>query len=352
MTQIQQTRNLASTESERQPSPAGPLTESFLDNPVFLCGHRKSGTTMLVCLFDSHPELLTYPCDSGFFYKVFPACLSSGKAQSVTALVDHTIRHCLRKEMANVERPQLFDVDAIAMRFRHLAEAADGSPKSLLQSLFEAYGELCGQEPRGWKAWVEKTTSTEIYALEIAGWFPKAKFIHLLRDPRDNYASLKSGWQARYRLQEEEPRGLLQSLIDRAGLGMRLAQSNRAVLGADRYLIVRFEELTRRPEAHLRAMSDFIGVAYHPSLATPTVNGAAWPGNSFDGQQFQGLSAANVGRWPDRIEPLEAATIEFFLGDVMREHGYELTTSIEERARAAADHYKWFNFSSRGRGTS
>ena len=111
---------------------------------------------------------------------------------------------------------------------------------------------------------------------------------------------------------------MLQSLIDRAGLGMRLAQSNRAVLGADRYLIVRFEELTRRPEAHLRTMSDFIGVAYHPSLATPTVNGAAWPGNSFDGQQFQGLSAANVGRWPDRIEPLEAATIEFFMGDVMR----------------------------------
>jgi hypothetical protein len=304
----------------------------------------------LVCLLDNHPELLTYPCDSGFFYKVFPACLSSNRAESMGAVVDHTIRHCLRKEMANIGRPDLFDVDAIAARFVELANATNGSPKSLLQALVQAYGALCGQEARGWRACVEKTTSSEIYALEIAGWFPKAKFIHLIRDPRDNYASLKSGWQARYRLQEEEPLGLLQSLIDRGRLGMRLARSNRAVLGADRYMIVRFEDLMRTPDVWLKAMSEFIGVAYHPSLAMPSVNGVAWPGNNFDGQKFQGLSAANVGRWPQRIEAQEAATIEFFMADAMIEHGYELTTSIEERARAAAEHYKWFNFSPRGRG--
>jgi hypothetical protein len=334
----------------------GPFADAVpiavLDSPVFLCGHRKSGTTMLVCLFDCHPELLTYPCDSGFFYKVFPACLSSGKEESARALVDHTIRHCLRKEMANVESPELFDVDAVAARFEQLVKVADGSPKSLLKSLFQAYGELCGQEPDRWKACVEKTTSTEIYALEIADWFPKAKFIHLIRDPRDNYAALKSGWQSRYRLQEEEPRGLLQSLIDRGGLGTRLAQLNRAILGADRYLIVRFEDLARAPEATLKEMSDFMGISYHPTLMMPSVNGIAWPGNNFDGQRFQGLSALNVGRWRERIEPLEAATIEFFMADVMLEHGYELTTTIAERGRAAADHYKWFNFSSRGRGTA
>ena len=303
---------------------------------------------MLVCLFDSHPQLLTYPCDSGFFYKVFPACLLSDKTKSMEVVVDHTIRHCLKKEMTNVATRDLFDVEAIGARFLQLARASDGLPKSLLKSLFQAYGELCGQEPGSWKACVEKTTSTEIYALEIADWFPKAKFVHLIRDPRDNYASLKSGWQARYRLQEEDQRGLLQSLLDRGGLGMRMARSNRAMLGDDRYMIVSFEDLTRAPEANLKAMCDFLGISYHPSLTTPTVNGVAWPGNNFDGQKFQGLSDANVGRWPERIDTKEAATIEFFLADVMREYGYELTASLAERGRAAADHYKWFNFSTRG----
>src|SRR5262245_21279388 len=284
MDELKQTHNLGPERDlgpERARPAAGKVPIPVLESPVFLCGHRKSGTTMLVCLFDSHPQLLTYPCDSGSFYKVFPACLSSGQAESMGTLVDHTIRHCLKKEMANVGSPDLFDVDAIAARFLQVARVTDGSPRSLLQSLFQAYGELCGQEADSWKACAEKTTSTEIYALEIADWFPKAKFIHLIRDPRDNYASLKSGWQVRYRLQEESSRGLLQSLIDRGGLGMRLAQSNRAVLGADHYMIVRFEDLTRAPEATLKAMSVFIGISYYPSLMMPSVNGIAWPGNNF-----------------------------------------------------------------------
>jgi hypothetical protein len=61
-----------------------------------------------VCLFDSHPELLTYPCDSGFFYKVF-----------------------------RVQRPNLFDVDA-AERFQ------EEEPRRLLQSLLDRAG-LVGQ---------------------------------------------------------------------------------------------------------------------------------------------------------------------------------------------------------------
>jgi hypothetical protein len=326
------------------------LKDDYLQHPVFFCGHRKSGTTVLVCLFDSHPELLTYPCDSGFFYRVFPDCLSSSPAQAIDALVDHTIRVCLNKEMTSVERPGLFAIEAIADRFRQLATATDGSPKVLLQSLMKAYGELCGQDPTHWRAWAEKTTSTEIYALEIAEWFPKVKFIHLVRDPRDNYASLKSGWEARYRFQEGEPRGLLQSLLDRAGLGMRLAQGNIAILGKDRYMTVRFEDLTRSPESHLREMAAFIGVNYHASLQVPSVNGVVWPGNSFDGQKFQGLSSANVGRWRERINREETAIIEYFMADVMEQYEYEPTTSVAERTRAAADHYKWFNTSMRGSG--
>ena len=79
--------------------------------------------------------------------------------------------------------------------------------------------------------WVEKTTSSEFYATEIANWFPNAKFIHLVRDPRDNFASLKSGWEERYKNQEEDIKGLLQSLIDRGGMGMRIALNNQKVLG-------------------------------------------------------------------------------------------------------------------------
>ena len=48
---------------------------AFLNNPVFICGHRKSGTTMLCSLFDDHDDILVYPSDSSFF-QIFPPCLN------------------------------------------------------------------------------------------------------------------------------------------------------------------------------------------------------------------------------------------------------------------------------------
>jgi hypothetical protein len=137
---------------------------------------------------------------------------------------------------------------------------------------------------------------------------------------------------------------LLQSLIDRGGLGLRMAALNEEVLGPDRYLVVRFEDMTANPAEWLGKIADFMGIDYHPALEVPTVNGVPWPGNNFEGLKFQGLSAVNVGRWPERTERWEAAVIEGHLGDVMERWGYDLATSSAERARACAEHYKWFNF--------
>ena len=36
--------------------------------PIFICGHRKSGTTLYLNLFDNHNELFTYPHDLNIFY--------------------------------------------------------------------------------------------------------------------------------------------------------------------------------------------------------------------------------------------------------------------------------------------
>ena len=329
---------------------------TYLEHPVFLCGHRKTGTTALLCLFDHHPELLTYPADSGFFYRVFPPCESLGKDESIERLVRYTIQESLgpdgdavgRLVAAGDKTPEegaaLFDRPAIAAAYRAHMAAAEHTPANHLRSLMQAYGEHCGQDSSRWKGWMEKTTSTEVYAVEVAEWFPEAKFIHLLRDPRDNFGSLKSGWSDRYQNWESTQRSLLQSLIDRAGLGMRLAEVNQQALGPDRYRVLRFEDLAADPARHMADLAVFLGIANDPCLETPTVNGIPWPGNNFDGLRFKGLSAANVGKWPSRTEPWEVGVIEGHMGGVMSRFGYDLATTPAERAAACAAHYKWFNF--------
>ena len=39
---------------------------------AFVCGHRKSGTTLLANLLDGHPQLAVYPVDLVLLYAYFP----------------------------------------------------------------------------------------------------------------------------------------------------------------------------------------------------------------------------------------------------------------------------------------
>ena len=72
------------------------------------------------------------------------------------------------------------------------------------------------------------------------------KFIHLIRDPRDNYASLKSGIKSHYSKIGESNLILLSSMINRAKLDFkfiitgenRTVTSNSVVIG-DEFLLTK-----------------------------------------------------------------------------------------------------------------
>ena len=318
------------------------MNSIFLKNPIFICGHRKSGTTMLASLFDNHDDLLVYPSDSMFFYKVFPACLNLKKKDNIKLVLENCIKDTLNYEIKNIGKKSLFDIDKISKEFLNEMSNKDNSPKSLLLSLMNAYSKSC--KKKRWKMWVEKTTSSEFYATEIVNWFPNAKFIHLVRDPRDNFASLKSGWEERYKNQEEDIKGLLQSLIDRGGMGMRVALYNQSVLGEKKYKIIKFEDLTTKTDKIIKKLTSFLNIKFSESLLKPTMNGYLWKGNNFQGITFDKVSSTNVNKWKKRINLSEAMTIEAYLSDIMKKFKYKITGTPANHAKAILEHYKWSNF--------
>ena len=318
---------------------------NWFDQPVFICGHRKGGTTLLVCLLDNHPELLTYPVDSGFFYEVYPYLFTETRAESMRRLEFRCIEDCLSNEMKKVKSPDLFDIEAIKSAFReNMGEYTELKPKYYLKSLMKAYSDNCGQESGAWKYWVEKTTTTEVFATEIAEWFPNAKFIHLVRDPRDNWGSLLSGWEKRYQHQEENRFDLLKSLIFRVGAGFTASKYNQSVLGQERYLKIRYEDLVTDWDQTSRKITTFLGIDYDPIMAVPTVNGVVWPGNNFEGKTFSAIDASSVSSWQERTDRKDVAVIEAVLGSLMEDEGYSLATTADERSKALIRYYSNVNF--------
>lgn len=302
---------------------------------------------MLLSLFDSHPQLSVYPPDSGFFYAYYPIYDTDEKTdeEKLQRIIEVFYRNFLLDlEVVSKKSAKNYPKEKLAHDFLEVMEGQECSPANLLMSAILAWEQ---NNPRGHredlKGWIEKTTSTEIYATEVFRWFPNAKFIHLIRDPRDNFGSLKSGWESKYKSHNDSLERLLQSLLDRGGLGLRLAKVNQQKFGEDRYKVIRYEDLTTNPRPMMQELAEFCDVEFFDSLLQPTYYGFPWEGNNFDGLKFDKPSSANVGRWKERISTHEEMVIEFYLQREMLALGYQPEHPIEDCTQAVMNHYKWFN---------
>ncbi|MGM0520404.1 MAG: sulfotransferase family protein [Campylobacterota bacterium] len=323
---------------------------SYLENPVFICGHRKSGTTMLINLLDGLNDAVTYPDDSGFFYMYYPKFSGeldgNAKVQRVAnRIIATNLQEVIDRTKCSSEiKEKLTKNNQLYYKNMMEFQGDDYSEYAILKHFISSFQSSFLPKIQNPKVWIEKTTSTEIYAQEIAQWFPNAKFIHMVRDPRDNWSSLQSGWEKRYKNFNDSINTLKHSMIERGHLGLKLAIENEKVLGKDRYYLIKYEDFTQNSEKYMKEMADFMGIEYSEKLLQPTTFGQTWEGNNFDGIKNTKPSSINVNRWKERISNEDAALMEFYFEDVMHHFGYKLEFSVEQRVSAATNHYKWYNF--------
>jgi hypothetical protein len=295
------------------------------DSPVFIAGHPKSGTSLLRSVLDSHPALVAYPEETNFFRRYLPRAASTN-LQGKLALSDQYLTHIFEWNQNNPPAHQVGFPDRdyshipiievrqvvreyIAERFKH-----DGD---MLSAVILAFGKVSGQLTALSHYWVEKTPYNERFAGQIFAWWPEAKIVHTVRDPRDNFTSYHrkhTDWS---------PESFAMNWVSSTQAGLK----NRALYGPERYLLLRFEDLTSSPEAKLGELCQFLDINDDPSLRKPVRGGKPWGGNSMFADQFTTISAAPVGRWTDSLKPDEVATIELVAGPVMEKFDYRLTSS-------------------------
>jgi Sulfotransferase family len=313
------------------------LTHSPL---AFVCGHRKSGTTLFANLLDGHPRLAVYPFDLTLLYAYFPDYL---RTHTEPAERRARLQRIMFAELAQRVPAQALDVVTMAERFfAGLPDEALGDAGALMARLMAVFQATAGRAHAQWG--IFKETSIEIYAAEILDWFPDARFIQVLRDPRDNFAALAAGVDKHYSRLGEDNKRTLASLLNRVRIGFQMARQNSARYGEQRYRLVRFEDLTSAPEPTMRGVAEFLDIDFDPCLLKPTVLGVPTGGNAFDGVATFDVSARHVDRWRERISPEDAQVIEFHLADEMAAFGYLPAFERTAQARAAAEFYKWQNY--------
>ena len=308
---------------------------------TFICGHPKSGTSLILTLLDSHPQLIVYPEESHFFRRFNDQAVDL-EIEDEKLLAQELILHIFTwnqdapppsqagfpdRDYSNV------DYERVCAAFAQFLVDSGNEHHQVLSSAILAYGEVTRQLSPLSRRWVEKTPYNENFAEDIFSWWPEAKCIHVMRDPRDNYTSYRRkqpDWSAT---------SFARSWHQSAQAGWR----NQEHYGEDRYLIMRYEDLLEQPEQSIAAICKFLCISDDPILRRPTRSGQIWGGNSMFDERFDGISRNPIGRYKDRLSQEDIATLEAALFPDMERFGYVLENPVDAnlRLRWLASRLRW-----------
>ncbi|MEX0985640.1 MAG: sulfotransferase [Actinomycetota bacterium] len=285
--------------------------------PVLIAGPDRSGTTLMYAILGSHSRISMVRRTNvwRFFYRRY-GDLADGA----------NFERCLH-DLVTYRRVAKLRPDAEAIRRAFLEGPATYG--RLFSLLHDQLAERDGK-PR----WGEKSLHTEHHAKEVFTEFPDARIVHMLRDPRDRYASaIKRHGRDVHRVAAATGRWLLST---RAGLAT-------AQRDPDRYRIVRYEDLAREPEATMRAVCAFFGEEFEPDMlrmgAEPEHRDSG--GNSSFGDLEPGtVSTKSIGRFATALSPMELRFVEAMAGPLMTALGYEL--AHPSMRGTSVRYYAWF----------
>lgn len=300
------------------------LNERIWTSGLFICGHPKSGTSLLMTMLDSHPELVVYPEESHFFRTFLPAYFLDPNADLVE-LAQNYLLHIFDWNQTNPPDHQagfsdrdysVFSLREIERHFERLLQAHGRRLEVVLPAAILSYGFVSGQVSERTRYWVEKTPYNEQFAGEIFTYWPEAKCLHILRDPRDNFAS--------YRKKHTDwtPEQFAYSWWKSFAAG----QQNAKRFGRDRYRIILYEDLVQSPAGIIEEIVDFIGIQNDPILRRPTRAGEKWAGNSMFGDSFGKISQKPAGRYKDSLSDEIISKIEVLLRSDLHSVGYPIDT--------------------------
>jgi len=146
--------------------------------PIYVAGLERSGTSLIFALLASHPSIAMSRRTNlwTYFYNQY-GDLSQ----------QENFEHCL-KTMRQYKRlvPLKLDYDRIREEFWQ----GETTYPRLFALIERQYAERLGK-PR----WGDKSLNTERYADLIFVAYPGAKILHMVRDPRDRYASALTRWK-------------------------------------------------------------------------------------------------------------------------------------------------------------
>ena len=311
------------------------LTAALTESPIFIVGPGRSGTTLLRSMLSAHSRISITP------------------EMQYMQWVDE--REDVRKAPIDFESfwkeytswVRFADLGVDADRCLALTDLqGDRTFENIFRAVLTAYLERTGKARVG-----EKSPSHVRYIGTLLEWFPDARILIMLRDPRAVVSSQLETPYVQERITETSLRrghfvaSRMREIVRYADDWSTIFENLLPQWEKDpRTRILAYEALVHEPETQVRSVCDFLGETYEDCMLTgrreasvPTPAGTTssfqleqWR-RSHHAQTLRPVSTDSLDKWNQSLSKLEVEIVEARCIDGMRERGYQPSTSAAKR---------------------
>ena len=284
------------------------LDRASMTNPlVFVVGAARSGTTLLQRMLDAHP-LLAVVNETYWLPRKYRERLGLTRDGLVTP-------ELLPMLLASPKFDRMGFAEADLHR---ICGAQPARYVDFVARLFDEYAARAGKPYAG-----DKTPGYVRRIGQIHALFPQARFVHIVRDPRDVCLSMLD-WPSGERTAGQFGTWHLDRPVSSAlywrysvALGVQAGRE----LGPLHYLEVRYEDLVAATETELARLCEFLGLPFDPAMLDYHVGRSKpKPGRSSKAQWLP--PTAGLRDWTTQLAADDVARVELAIGGLLSELGY------------------------------
>lgn len=287
------------------------------NDPIFIVGTERSGSNLVRLILDAHPRIaVPHPPHLLHYFSALEARYGDlERDETLEQLVDDALA---------LLRVHILPWETEISRGRLLSEVRPRDAYGVMCGLYEQY-----RLAEGKARWGCKSTFMIHHAERILARDPDARFIWLVRDPRDVAASSRRSVFSPF-----HPVLTAELWREQQEIGLELQRS----LGTESVLRLRYESLLAAPEAKVRELCTFLGerfderqLAFHRTAAARRLGSLS---ESWRNATSPVLTN-NAGKYRAELTGPEIAGVEAVAGPMMKELGYEMDTDGAARTDGA-----------------
>ena len=285
--------------------------------PIFVGGLPRNGTTLVGRLLGSHSEIALPPDELGFFQVFWRPGDPPDRPLHGSAELEPRLERLLRR------------IPGWGLTEDEVLDAARGGAiayRDLFVFLFDRYRRRAGKLRAA-----EKTVYYHQWLYVLDAWFEDHRFVHVVRNPIDAFASIKWFRRGTPRPNRVDLIPWLHEWNESAALAL-----HRSHARPDRYCLVRYEDVVGRPAETLGRICKVAGVAPEPERMLELRSGEANE-SSFAEESGRIDYAGRIRRSDDvdrskRIDPHELEAIRSVCAPLAHLLGYDIGPVRTRRA--------------------